>query len=85
MKEQAFNRVHRIGQEKAVHTYKLFVRNSVEDRILKVNLSSTLLLPVLLTLLQIQNKKKQLAGAAMNNEGIQRVPTEDELLELFGV
>ncbi|KAF9012901.1 hypothetical protein BDZ89DRAFT_933873, partial [Hymenopellis radicata] len=34
--EQAVNRVHRIGQDKTVHIYKVIVPGTVEDKILKV-------------------------------------------------
>jgi SNF2 family DNA or RNA helicase len=36
IEEQAVNRVHRIGQDKQVHIYKLTVPDTVEDKILKV-------------------------------------------------
>ncbi|KAK7460615.1 DNA helicase rad5 [Stygiomarasmius scandens] len=36
LQEQAFGRVHRIGQEKKVHIYKLVAANTVEGRILNM-------------------------------------------------
>ena len=33
MEQQAFARVHRIGQERRVHTVKLIVENSVDERV----------------------------------------------------
>ncbi|KAF9062816.1 chromatin remodeling complex subunit, partial [Rhodocollybia butyracea] len=36
VEEQAFGRVHRMGQKKTVHIYKLVTLNTVERRILEV-------------------------------------------------
>lgn len=36
LEDQAYDRAHRLGQKLDVHIYKLTVRESVEDRILKV-------------------------------------------------
>ena len=36
MEQQAFARVHRIGQKKRVHTVKLIVQDSVDERVLEI-------------------------------------------------
>lgn len=35
--EQAIARVHRIGQEKDVNIYKIVMKNSIEERIIKMH------------------------------------------------
>lgn len=37
LEEQAFDRAHRLGQERDVDIYKLTIENTVEDRILQVS------------------------------------------------
>jgi SNF2 family DNA or RNA helicase len=36
IEEQAFDRIHRIGQKREVHIYKLIIEGSVEKRICSV-------------------------------------------------
>jgi SNF2 family DNA or RNA helicase len=36
IEEQAFDRAHRLGQNRPVHIYKLSVKNSVEERLLTI-------------------------------------------------
>lgn len=36
LENQAIDRVHRIGQKKAVDVHRIFINNTVEDRILEL-------------------------------------------------
>ncbi|KAI0058225.1 hypothetical protein BV25DRAFT_1811065 [Artomyces pyxidatus] len=37
LEEQAFDRVHRVGQMRPVHIYKLIVKQSIEERVIRVS------------------------------------------------
>jgi hypothetical protein len=39
LEEQAFDRAHRLGQERDVNIYKLTIKETVEDRILQVGIT----------------------------------------------
>ncbi|CDK24685.1 unnamed protein product [Kuraishia capsulata CBS 1993] len=56
VEDQATDRAHRIGQNTEVHVYRLLVKDSVEDRILK-----------------LQEKKRELVGGALDEEGMKAV------------
>ncbi|TFK51301.1 hypothetical protein OE88DRAFT_1659198 [Heliocybe sulcata] len=67
--EQAFDRVHRLGQELPVHVYKLTTEDTIEGRIL-----------------ELQEKKRALAVAALSGERIKgHKLTLEEMLALFGI
>lgn len=85
--EQAFDRVHRLGQTRDVNIYKLTIENTVEDRIQLV-----ILFPLVLilravsrcTLRQLQDKKRELIKAALDGDGIMNTKLGmNELLALF--
>ncbi|KAH8916054.1 P-loop containing nucleoside triphosphate hydrolase protein [Atractiella rhizophila] len=68
IEEQAFDRVHRIGQTEKVQVYKLVVESTVEERIL-----------------ELQEKKREIASAALSGEGaakLNKLSTQDILFLL---
>ena len=86
MEEQAFDRAHRLGQKRDVHIRKLSVPHTVEQRILEV------LYPCIIAsdshschqLLQLQEKKRALAQAALSGDKIKNMKLGlDDLMTLF--
>jgi SWI/SNF-related matrix-associated actin-dependent regulator of chromatin subfamily A3 len=47
VEDQAIDRIHRIGQLKDVHVYKLIVSNSVEERILDLQKKKVIVIFIL--------------------------------------
>lgn len=68
-KEQAFDRVHRIGQKKPVYAYRLVAEDTVEERVLKVSFVGFVFHRILNTLRpsQLQEVKRSLATAVLDN------------------
>ncbi|KAK0434306.1 SNF2 family N-terminal domain-containing protein [Armillaria borealis] len=56
VEEQAYNRVHRIGQTKPVQVYKLVVPNTVEDNVLRMQAKKTRLANEVLSIAEALNK-----------------------------
>lgn len=67
---QAEDRVHRIGQEKPVFVYHLWIKDTVEERIFKI-------------LARKRAEFEEVIGGISNTEGTGL--SEDELFELFGL
>jgi superfamily II DNA or RNA helicase len=67
---QAEDRVHRIGQEKPVFVYHLWIKDTVEERIFKI-------------LARKRAEFEEVIGGISNTEGSGL--SEDELFELFGL
>ncbi|KAK0476437.1 SNF2 family N-terminal domain-containing protein [Armillaria novae-zelandiae] len=55
VEEQAFNRVHRIGQTKSVEVYKLVVPNTIEDKVLQMQAKKTRLANDVLKIADVLN------------------------------
>ena len=70
LEDQAFDRTHRLGQQRDVNIYKLCVQETVEDRGLTCASRETLLIPGILAL---QDQKRQLANAALSGEGAKKL------------
>ncbi|CAN3360935.1 hypothetical protein DICA3_D15302 [Diutina catenulata] len=70
VEDQAMDRAHRIGQTRPVHVHRMFVRDTVESRIL-----------------ELQEKKRELIGAAMDESGLKKVSkfSSREIGFLFGL
>ena len=92
LEDQAFDRAHRFGQERAVNIHKLSVPDSVEQRILEVRLSSRLrrlyvIVPndfVAFGTRQLQEKKRALAAATLSGDKLKNMRLGmDELVALF--
>lgn len=82
--DQAFDRAHRMGQVRDVNIYKLTIERTVEDRILEVRGSSTSASCKSLIRLQLQQKKRELAAAALSGAKLKTKGLGvDELLNLF--
>ena len=68
VEDQATDRTHRIGQTRAVISYKLITRNTVEEKILALQ----------------QRKRELAAGVLSSDEAIASALTEQDVAELFG-
>lgn len=67
VEQQAFARVHRIGQTQETYITRFTIENTIDVR-----------------LLEMQEEKKELIGAAMDDRSILSQLTLPELLRLFG-
>jgi len=67
VEQQAFARVHRIGQTQETYITRFTIEDTVDDR-----------------LLAMQEKKKEIIGAAMDDRSVLSQLTLAELLRLFG-
>ncbi|MBX5484012.1 MAG: SNF2 helicase associated domain-containing protein [Myxococcaceae bacterium] len=67
VEDQATDRTHRIGQTKAVISYKLITRNTVEEKILQLQ----------------QRKRELAAGVLTSDDAVARTLTEQDVAELF--
>lgn len=83
LEDQAFDRAHRFGQKRDVNIFKLKIDETVEDRILTVSRRNIMRAP-LTSSFQLQEKKRELARAALSGDKIKdmRLGMED-LLALF--
>lgn len=68
MENQAFGRVHRIGQLKETHFVKIVIKDSIDERILQMQ----------------HDKAKIISKALQEDERHKTQPTLDELVRLFG-
>lgn len=67
MQEQAISRVHRIGQVREVRVYRLLVKNSIEDSIVKVFRSRDgSYICLRLMTIQTQNSKREVIGGLLS-------------------
>jgi hypothetical protein len=70
MENQAFGRVHRIGQEKETYFVKIVVKDSIDEALLQMQ----------------EGKASMIAKALQEEDASQKtVPTIEELMRLFGV
>lgn len=84
MQDQAFDRAHRFGQTRDVNIFKLKIDDSVEDRILTVSIVSVVQMGRSECPQQLQDKKRELARAALSGDKIKDMRLGmDDLLALF--
>ena len=67
VESQAIDRTHRIGQDKHVIAYRMIARNTIEEKIMKLQ----------------QRKKKLASDLIQTDESVMKSITKDEILELF--
>lgn len=68
MENQAFGRVHRIGQEKETYFVKIIVKDSIDERLLEMQ----------------QGKEQMISKALQEDAKHKTAPTLEELVRLFG-
>ena len=84
LEDQAFDRAHRLGQTRAVNVYKLSVPDTVEQRILEVLFYRVWANRFADYLLQLQEKKRALAAAALSGDKLKNMRLGiDDLVALF--
>jgi hypothetical protein len=69
MENQAFGRVHRIGQEKETYFVKIVVKDSIDQALLQMQ----------------EGKATMIAKALQEDASQKTVPTLEELVRLFGL
>ena len=67
VESQAIDRTHRIGQDKHVIAYRMIARNTIEEKIMKLQ----------------QRKKKLASDLIQTDESVMKSITKDEILDLF--
>jgi DNA repair protein RAD16 len=62
------DRIHRLGQHRPVQAIKLVVEDSIESRIVQVYHLHSKVLPCVLTLSQLQEKKSAMVDATLSTD-----------------
>ena len=68
VESQAIDRTHRIGQDKHVIAYRMIAKNTIEEKIMKLQ----------------QRKKKLASDLIQTDESVMKSITQDDIMELFG-
>ncbi len=68
VESQAIDRTHRIGQDKHVIAYRMIAKNTIEEKIMKLQ----------------QRKKKLASDLIQTDESVMKSITQDDILDLFG-
>jgi hypothetical protein len=69
MEQQAFGRVHRIGQEKETYFVKILTKDTIDERLMEMG----------------QDKEQLISKALQEDAAHKTAPTLEELLRLFQV